>query len=498
MGPESLQLGLMLAESGVLESATNEMLHNPQLVLMTEKSPQVQRSVRGHVRKWRHKVRRKLSDSCHTESLDLELAIYHEVKALPENGFCQAAKAKIKQMEGKSEFYLIARRLLEKTSSHANPLLKQYFCTKWHESLSERIKEAQAKEVEVEKEAFLKALYSRIESFQQMAEVTHAGDWEKAGRLWDMASSKLTRHEIDTLAQTARFLDKHSELSDIAEKLGRMASEVDCPDLEKTPAEELRLVEEVSDNVTDDVVGIHHNNDLARLVASETLFLAEPELEAVFYQHFAEKQMLNYRMQGKDRTLRKVKAFRPEADKADIEKGPFVICIDASGSMSGFPEKCAKAMAYRLMQIALNESRECYVMIFSTSHISYELTGENGIKEALDFLSYSFHGGTDFTLAIEESISVMESAKFRNADLVVISDFIAPHQPDEVLEKVEKLKRDHTRFHAVCLSQYGNPSLLSMFDHCWEYHPTTLGRLVKKGQENIFGKLWGRKTEVSS
>lgn len=64
--------------------------------------------------------------------------------------------------------------------------------------------------------------------------------------------------------------------------------------------------------------------------------------------------------------------------------------------MSGFPEQCAKAMAYALMQIALAEDRDCYVMLFSSEFITYELTRQDGLREASDFLSYSFHGGTDF------------------------------------------------------------------------------------------------------
>lgn len=57
--------------------------------------------------------------------------------------------------------------------------------------------------------------------------------------------------------------------------------------------------------------------------------------------------------------------------------------------MSGFPEQCAKAMAYALMQIALAEQRDCYVIIFSTEHITYELTKQDGLREAADFLTYS-------------------------------------------------------------------------------------------------------------
>ncbi|POB66811.1 protein viaA, partial [Vibrio vulnificus] len=88
------------------------------------------------------------------------------------------------------------------------------------------------------------------------------------------------------------------------------------------------------------------------------------------------------RVQGKSRTLRKVRAQKPDNQQVEIEKGPFVLCVDASGSMSGFPEQSAKAMAYALMQIALAEGRDCYVILFSTEQITYELTKQDGLREA--------------------------------------------------------------------------------------------------------------------
>lgn len=50
----------------------------------------------------------------------------------------------------------------------------------------------------------------------------------------------------------------------------------------------------------------------------------------------------------------------------------------------------------------------------------------------------------------------MSGDKYKNADMVVISDFIAPKQQDELLAKVDALKAKKNRFHAISLSKYGN------------------------------------------
>jgi uncharacterized protein with von Willebrand factor type A (vWA) domain len=335
-------------------------------------------------------------------------------------------------------------------------------------------------ELESNKEKLLTDLYQRMETMRNMDKITESGDESSVGRLWDMASAKLSHSDLTVMKRHAEFLKKHQALQEIAETLGRMASDVDDPDLNRAPTEEPQMVEEKSDESTDDIVGIHESDDLNKMLPNETLFLAYPELEVVFYKHLVDKRLMNYRMQGKSRTLRKVRAHKPDNKKADIEKGPFIVCVDASGSMHGFPEQCAKAMAYALMQIALAEDRDCYVMLFSTEHITYELTKQDGLREVSDFLSYSFHGGTDLEPVLKKSVELMADGTYKNADLVVISDFIAPKQNEEVLAKVNGLKAAKNRFHAISLSRYGNPELMSMFDHCWRYHPNIFGRIAKQ------------------
>ncbi|MGR2943886.1 ATPase RavA stimulator ViaA [Vibrio vulnificus] len=479
LGADGLNLALMIADSGIVESAVNDLMARSQLMVMAENRG-VKASVKNHLSKWRGSVKRRITKVCETERFQQELSLYQEVIHLTENEFFERIDDVVRKLEWHSAFYLQARRLLDKNKGLNNPMFPHYFCDQWYQSLFEAIKQAQVTELEVNKEKVLNDLYQRMETMKNMDKVTDSGDEGSVGRLWDMASAKLSKTDVSVMKRYAEFLKKNNGLQEIAEQLGRMANEVDDPDLQRTPAEELQMVEEKSDEATDDIVGIHESDDLNKLLPNETMFLAYPELEVVFYKHLADKRLMNYRVQGKSRTLRKVRAQKPDNQQVEIEKGPFVLCVDASGSMSGFPEQSAKAMAYALMQIALAEGRDCYVILFSTEQITYELTKQDGLREAADFLTYTFHGGTAFEPVLMKSIDLMSGDKYRNADLVVLSDFIAPRQSEEMLSKVEALKEQKNRFHAVSLSKYGNPALMSMFDHCWAYHPGLVGRLLKK------------------
>lgn len=479
LGADGLNLALMIADSGIVEYAVNDLMARSQLMVMAENRG-VKASVKNHLSKWRGSVKRRITKVCETERFQQELSLYQEVIHLTENEFFERIDDVVRKLEWHSAFYLQARRLLDKNKGLNNPMFPHYFCDQWYQSLFEAIKQAQVTELEANKEKVLNDLYQRMETMKNMDKVTDSGDEGSVGRLWDMASAKLSKTDVSVMKRYAEFLKKNNGLQEIAEQLGRMANEVDDPDLQRTPAEELQMVEEKSDEATDDIVGIHESDDLNKLLPNETMFLAYPELEVVFYKHLADKRLMNYRVQGKSRTLRKVRAQKPDNQQVEIEKGPFVLCVDASGSMSGFPEQSAKAMAYALMQIALAEGRDCYVILFSTEQITYELTKQDGLREAADFLTYTFHGGTAFEPVLMKSIDLMSGDKYRNADLVVLSDFIAPRQSEEMLAKVEALKEQKNRFHAVSLSKYGNPALMSMFDHCWAYHPGLVGRLLKK------------------
>lgn len=75
---------------------------------------------------------------------------------------------------------------------------------------------------------------------------------------------------------------------------------------------------------------------------------------------------------------------------------------------------------------------------------------------------------------------MMQGDQYKNADLLVISDFIVPKQEQEITDKVAALKGRYNRFHSLCLSKYGNPEVLGLFDTQWRYHPSLVGQLIKK------------------
>jgi uncharacterized protein with von Willebrand factor type A (vWA) domain len=466
-----IEIAISAIESGIVENIANQALaFHESMVVIGDKN-----SIKSSLNNWKLKITKQLKTTPIDSDIQDEMDYYEEVKDYNKTFFTENIENIIKKIGIHSPFYSTAMDLFEKQKVKYNPLFQFHFCDQWYESLFNHVKEERIEKIE--KEKLLKELYQRSETISQLNEIDNNTNEQKNLRLWDMARAKLSKRDVSQLSKITRFLQQNEDLYNMAKKLGRMANEVDSGHISDVKIEKTRKIETKSTYFAGDIVGIHDSDDLERLLATETMYLTNPDLETIFYKHLADKRLATYQLQSTEQQNEKIITYEKRAKNATLDKGPFIVAIDASGSMMGKPEQYAKAFAYALMQIALTENRDCYIIIFSTQTITYELTKEKGLSEILSFLSYTFNGGTDLAPVLEQSVDLMNSEKYINADLVIISDFIAPAQSEIMLEKMSKLKRRKNRFHALNLSRYGNPELLASFDHYWQYTPSRLGRL---------------------
>ena len=152
------------------------------------------------------------------------------------------------------------------------------------------------------------------------------------------------------------------------------------------------------------------------------------------------------------------------------KKGPIIICVDTSGSMHGTPEYVAKVLCFAILRIALLEKRDCFLISFSTSIKTLEITDFNkSLPKLIEFLMFSFHGGTDAIPALIESIHQLETKKFEKADILMISDFIMDSVDSSTEKRINKAKEKGTKFHSLVISSVGNPQALKIFDNNWFY-----------------------------
>ncbi len=139
----------------------------------------------------------------------------------------------------------------------------------------------------------------------------------------------------------------------------------------------------------DDVVGVEPGGDIGRLLPSELVRLAVPELELDTLRRIVERQAW----------CRERHAIEP------VGKGPIIVVADESGSMSGAKVHTAKALALALAWVARQQRRWCGLIAYSGGSGERLLAlppGRWDETALCDWLSAFIGNGSDLDLPIEE------------------------------------------------------------------------------------------------
>jgi uncharacterized protein with von Willebrand factor type A (vWA) domain len=162
----------------------------------------------------------------------------------------------------------------------------------------------------------------------------------------------------------------------LAEQLGRSREAKSVPKKD-APMETFRSLVREPATVPEQVDGLQQSDDILRLLPPELSTLGMTELEYEFYRRLVENSCSPTGCTAKP-GARKSASVRSHQDFDEQPRGPFIVCVDTSGSMGGFNEQCAKAFCLALMRVALADNRRCFIMLFSSEVVGYELTSQQG------------------------------------------------------------------------------------------------------------------------
>ncbi len=478
---ETLSSLLSIGETELIEELILVLLASPQLALFFEKFPRMKNVLLRDLPRWKAEVLENLKATPAPEALAKEFAQFQHYQIISTHDFARQLPALMAELDNlQSPFAEQARGLIAHTDTQLSPAQHTLFLQRWRLNLTLQTLTLNQDILEQEREKLLAELQQRMAISGQLAPVLADDDEAAAGRLWDMSSSKLQHGDYKLIVQYGDFLNQQPELRKLAEQLGRSREAKSVPS-QDAPLEAFRQLVREPDNVPEEVSGLHQSDDVLRLLPPELATLGISELEIEFYRRLVEKRLLTYRLQG-DAWHEKV-TQRPVAHQQheDQPRGPFIVCVDTSGSMGGFNERCAKAFCLALLKIALADKRRCYIMLFAHDVVGYELTADDGIAEAIRFLSQRFRGGTDLAACLDAVLQRMEGSLWQEADAVVISDFIAQRLPEALIKNVKlRQHQQQQRFHAVAMSAHGKPGILRIFDHIWRFDTGLKSRLLRR------------------
>ncbi|EOI3570292.1 ATPase RavA stimulator ViaA [Cronobacter dublinensis] len=476
---DSLNLILAVSEGELIEEIVIALLASPQLAVFFEKFPRLKHALTQDIPRWREQLKTRLKETRVPPELEEEVIGYQKSQLLSTSQFIvQLPQISALLRRVGSPFADQAARLIA-DNPHFTPALHTLFLQRWRLSLVVQATSFNQQLLEEEREQLLSEVQERMTLSGQLEQALVENE-DAAGRLWDMSDGKLRRGDYQLIVKYGDFLADQPELLQLAEQLGRSREAKSVPKKE-APLETFRTMVREPASVPEQVDGLQRSDDILRLLPPELATLGITELEYEFYRRLVEKQLLTYRLQG-DAWREKVMQ-RPvtRQDHDEQPRGPFIVCVDTSGSMGGFNEQCAKAFCLALMRIALADNRRCFIMLFSSEVVRYELCSRDGIDQAIRFLSQRFRGGTDLASCFRAIAEKLQGGEWFDADAVVVSDFIAQRLPDDVVNQVKALQRVHQhRFHAVAMSAHGKPGIMRIFDHIWRFDTGMRSRLVRR------------------
>ena len=255
-----------------------------------------------------------------------------------------------------------------------------------------------------------------------------------------------------------RTMNHHPAIRELVKLLGKRSKDNLKYDSASGIGKKLLVVHSSSS----DIEGITQGDNLNSLLPIEYCYLADDALRPVFMERYIKKrlQVFDY------------KSEQTESNTETREKvsgqGPFIVCVDTSGSMQGERERLAKSAILAIAMLTEKTHRKCYVINFSDEAVGLAIENlGRDLPKLAHFLSQDFHGGTDIEPALSEATRIINGNDYKDSDIVLISDFEIPPMSWVMSEvKLPSLKTRNTTFFGLV---FGNQPEMDYLNLCLKY-----------------------------
>lgn len=297
------------------------------------------------------------------------------------------------------------------------------------------------------------------------------------GILFDLSASDVRAEDLRELKRWTDYLDHNSGTQAISDLLGKLKQLELSRQLEQVNARDHQNANWHDNHARDELIGLRLGRDLEHVLPSELALLSDPDTDILFDLKYIESRLMCFDVQSLDNEPDEDDNSDPHT-ASHAARGPMIICVDTSGSMSGPPTTVAKAVTLFLASQARQEQRPCYLISYATQVEELDLSfgqqqdEEQHRQNLMTFLTRTFEGGTDLRPALERALDTLMTQDYRRADLLVISDFLMAELPESLLERIEPLKQRGNHFHSLVIGEtYMLDRMKHLFDQEWVYDP---------------------------
>ena len=293
-----------------------------------------------------------------------------------------------------------------------------------------------------------------------------ANDWEKAcnekydeqkksllqksHKQWEFNCKEAGSHDYEARVKLDKFIAKYPALKEIVRIMGREKEE---DHKEKDSVVRKYMPTTVSKHpAVEEIDRVEQGDNIPRVLPAELALMADPDTESLFYKRYAAKELQQLSSPSKDKPVKTDK----DKNKPRLTKGPIIVAIDTSGSMSGNPIKIATSLLLQLLRIAKKEKRKCFLISFSVRAKSIDLSRPGNWRKVESFLKERYTGGTDGEQMLCQAMNALEKGTFEMADVLIISDFCFPQPLTETQRRMEKHRKRGTKFYGLGIGDHSN------------------------------------------
>lgn len=226
---------------------------------------------------------------------------------------------------------------------------------------------------------------------------TEVAETSELVNAWGFGEGEKCRVAYQNKKEAIERIRRSSKLKQLTDMIGRFKESAITEQKKKTK------------NGAVEIHSVTTGNDVQALLPSETMLLTKQETKSEFYARHSEKRQLQYSKQS----------------NKSKNKGPIIICVDCSGSMSGDEEMWSKAMAMGVLEVAQMQKRDYGCILYSSTADDPIIIGKDEISpEKTITICESFEGGgTNFERPLQKALDMIKNSKtWKEADIMFITD----------------------------------------------------------------------------
>ena len=247
----------------------------------------------------------------------------------------------------------------------------------------------------VENEARARAQASAIRAAQQLEEAMEEAEQ------WGSAIGSGGRLPADRRLELGRRLAGNDKLKKLIRMVGRMKSHA------------LALRKRTFERANEELYAVEQGGALEHLLPQELVTLHHPLRRRDFQRRLLENELLQYSLRGME----------------EKRKGPVVVCLDGSSSMSGDKELWSKAVTLTLLELTRRQRRPFRSICFSSRDTALhvlDMTTRYGADvepdKLMDLAEHFPGGGTDFETPLDAALECLKKSRYKKGDIVFITD----------------------------------------------------------------------------